>query len=139
MPTNAVIFMHEYRNAKLDKMYSKLPKLNCKGKCVQSCSVIKLGKYERERIAAFLGYDPFLADDKILDHLMQNPIDKWSCALLKDGLCSIYDKRPLICRLFGLVPEMKCPFGCVPERWVKPEEARKMLEKAGYFMAENKE
>lgn len=42
------------------------------------------------------------------------------------GTCRIYALRPLICRLWGAVdhPQMRCRFGCIPERWVTSEEAR---------------
>lgn len=131
--------MSNYRNEKLDKVYKKLPKLNCKGKCVQSCSVIKVSDYERERISKFIGHDPFIEDTKLVDHLKNNPPDKWSCELLKDGRCSVYNKRPLICRLFGLVKKMACPFGCVPDRWLSDSEAKIMMKKAGYFINKGEE
>ena len=35
------------------------------------------------------------------------------CPYLTDkGRCSIYDLRPLICRMFGTVEGMPCPHGC---------------------------
>lgn len=122
-----------YQSDKLNKMYRKLPKLNCKGECVQSCSAIKVGDIERERITKFLGYDPFIPEDGLIDFLKSNPIEKWSCNLLKEGKCSVYHMRPLICRLFGLVKKMQCPFGCEPEFWLDDDVARQMLIKAGYY------
>ncbi|WP_245589227.1 zinc/iron-chelating domain-containing protein [Chitinimonas koreensis] len=39
----------------------------------------------------------------------------WSCPYLgKDG-CTVYPDRPLICRLFGTTPRLRCPNGCAPE------------------------
>jgi hypothetical protein len=34
------------------------------------------------------------------------------------GLCSAYDVRPLICRVWGVVKALSCPHGCVPESWL---------------------
>lgn len=52
-----------------------------------------------------------------------------ACPLLTiDGRCSVYKHRPLICRLFGVVKKLQCPFGCEPSRWLSDEEAFKMLE-----------
>lgn len=60
---------------------------------------------------------------------------KLKCTVLKEGKCSAYEQRPVLCRLFGLVKKMKCPFGCVPLRWVSDAEAgeimRAVLEVSG--------
>lgn len=124
--------MSNYKNEKLDKIYRSLPKLNCKRLCQASCSTIPVGDYEKKRIAAWLGYQPFDEPEVILEKLQRHEF-KLECSLLKEGLCSVHRMRPLICRLFGLVKGMSCPFGCVPERWLSDEEARKLLTKAEYF------
>ncbi len=130
--------MSNYHNEKLDKIYRKLPKLNCKGKCTDSCSLIKVAELERKRIKDFLGHDPFIQSDKFLETVMSLKPEEWKCSLLKEGKCSIYNMRPLICRLFGLVEKMACPFGCVPERWLSDEEAREYLTKAKYYEGASK-
>lgn len=43
-------------------------------------------------------------------------------ALFFTGLCTIYEHRPLICRTWGLVKKMACPFGCIPDRWMTDRE-----------------
>jgi Fe-S-cluster containining protein len=50
-----------------------------------------------------------------------------SCTMLKGGRCLGYEARPLVCRLFGVVPKMKCPWGCEPERWLTDEEGWALL------------
>lgn len=122
-----------YHDEKLDKIYKKLPKLKCKGLCVESCSLIKVGTIERKRITKLKGQDPFLPESDMLEFVKNNPPDTWKCSLLKDGKCSIYAVRPLICRLFGLVKKMRCPFGCEPERWLTDEEAKLFLTRAKYY------
>ncbi len=54
-------------------------------------------KPEREFVGAFPG--------------MVVPITEFAvCVFLTDaGRCAIYDERPMICRLYGTVPELKCP------------------------------
>lgn len=125
--------MSNYHNDKLDKIYRKLPKLNCKGLCTESCSLIKVGALERNRITKLTGSDPFIKDRDILDYVKTNPPESWTCKLLKAGKCTVYHVRPLICRLFGLVEKMKCPFGCVPERWLSDDEAKAFMQKAKYY------
>lgn len=54
------------------------------------------------------------------------------CPMLDEarGLCSIYEQRPLICRLFGLVEGMRCPYGCIPDRWLTDAEAYELMTEA---------
>jgi len=40
--------------------------------------------------------------------------EELKCIFLKqDGKCNIYDDRPKVCRDYGLIPELECP-------WMKP-------------------
>jgi hypothetical protein len=36
------------------------------------------------------------------------------CPALRNGRCSVYEVRPMVCRLWGAVEGMKWPFGCAP-------------------------
>lgn len=60
---------------------------------------------------------PFPTPQKELDILgVERPTHKedGTCDYFVDGKCKIYNKRFLICRLFGAVnhPQMTCPNGC---------------------------
>jgi Fe-S-cluster containining protein len=121
---------------KLDKIYSKLPTIKCKGDCASSCSYIPVGKLEIERITKWLGFNPFPPlDEKMINDVMDGQMDliSYQCPLLKEGKCTIYKIRPLICRLFGLTKKMRCPFGCVPSKWLDDAVAKKLLIKAKYY------
>jgi Fe-S-cluster containining protein len=92
-----------------------------------------VGELETKRITEWLGYNPFKSLEKIASELMtKHPCD-FKCSLLKEGKCSIYRIRPLICRLFGLTKKMQCPFGCVPDKWLDDNIAKGMLRKAKYY------
>jgi hypothetical protein len=39
----------------------------------------------------------------------------WCPALTAVGRCRIYSDRPMVCRLWGVVESMPCPYGCLPE------------------------
>lgn len=85
----------------LDELYSQLPQLECRGKCQDACGPIDMSTAERQRIRARGTDIPRLS---------------LTCpALTFLGTCSVYDIRPLICRLWGLVEAMACPHGCRPE------------------------
>ena len=124
--------MANYNDDKLDKMYKQLPKINCKQLCEASCSIIPIGDLERKRIEKWLGFNPFLTPEQIIEDLKSKSPCQFTCSLLKEGKCSIYRIRPLICRLFGLTKKMQCPFGCVPDKWMDDKVAREMLKKAKY-------
>lgn len=123
--------MNRYTIEKLEKIYSKLPKINCKKLCADSCGMIVVGEEEEKRITEFLGENPFLRNADIQKNLESGCLA--TCSLLKDRKCSVYRLRPLICRLFGLTKKMACPFGCVPEKWLDDETAKKFLKKLKYF------
>lgn len=85
----------------LREVWEQVPPVACKGLCTHSCSAITMAPAE---VAAFdaagieIGFDFSTA----------------RCDQLRDGRCAIYDDRPLVCRLWGAVPEMPCEHGCEP-------------------------
>lgn len=103
----------------IDAIYAKLPKINCQKKCQECCGQVMMTDFEFQRIVNRTGRNP-----PIPNSLLE------PCHWLKDGGCKVYDIRPAICRLWGLVdfPIMKCPFGCVPERWLSNEEGLAIID-----------
>ena len=96
-----------------------LPQLVCQRKCQASCGPIQATPRERWHILRT--HQRVLAPD----HTGQR------CRLLTEaGECAVYADRPMICRLYGLTPEMACPHGCVPERWLTEAEAFAYLAEA---------
>lgn len=53
------------------------------------------------------------------------------------GRCSVYEIRPLICRLWGVVETMKCHYGCEPERYLTDEEGKVFFARLHYLLGEN--
>ncbi len=42
--------------------------------------------------------------------------------------CGVYEARPMICRLWGMVPMMRCNYGCVPVGgWLTDRQAYEFL------------
>ena len=97
--------------ASISKVYQSLPKIACKGLCQECCGPIMFSQAEANQMHAH-GVEPPGFDET------------FTCTALKDGRCSIYEDRPYICRLWGAIKKLRCPHGCVPERWVTPEEDR---------------
>jgi uncharacterized protein len=80
---------------RIDSIYAKLPKLDCKGLCQECCGPINMSRLEWHRIVRRLGFDPEPTQDQIND--LRCPM------LTTQGKCSVYGIRPLICRLWGIL------------------------------------
>lgn len=106
------------RAAQIDAITATLPTLDCQKQCQECCGPIAMSGIEWRRIVQRLGYAP-------------NGDDSLICPMLcrDSGLCRVYDIRPLICRLWGLVKDMACPFGCEPQRWLTDDEAHDYLRR----------
>jgi hypothetical protein len=85
---------------KLDELYASIPKTHCRRFCSQCCGPVVFSRLEWERIP-----DPLRKNATSL-------ICPYSGEL---GRCEIYDLRPLLCRLYGVVERMYCPHAN-PER-----------------------
>lgn len=114
----------------LEEIYAGLPALECKGLCARSCGPIYVGQRE---LAAMTAARPDLPVNREAPAPARGvwtsfKVDrKLRCPALKFGRCTVYEVRPLICRLWGMAPEMRCMYGCEPERWVEREESEGLL------------
>lgn len=118
--------------AALRRLYDELPTIECQGKCQDSCGPIGMSDEEYERICRHLGRpisDAGKADQGV--RIWPPPPDL-TCPLLGvDGRCTIYRLRPLICRLWGVVESMPCPYGCRPQpRYLTNREGFVLLQRA---------
>lgn len=106
------------QDEKLQAVYDKVPKIDCKGLCSDSCGPIATSTRERQRVEA--------AARKPLT--CQN----WRCTMLTpDNRCGVYDLRPMICRIWGVTEDMPCPFGCVPEGgYLTTEQSLRLMHEA---------
>lgn len=113
------------RRQEMDALYASMPTVKCAGLCSAACGPIGLSGLEAKRIYKALGVHVGLK------FLTPKP-ERQVCPALdqETNLCRCYDLRPVICRLYGVVERMKCPHGCVPERWVTDEEAKAFLDEA---------
>lgn len=86
--------------AQVRAVWAQVPDVGCKGLCGESCGPIACSSAE-ERLLDRRG----VALDFNRTTLDCNQLDGF-------GRCSIYADRPLVCRLWGAVPEMPCVWGC---------------------------
>jgi Fe-S-cluster containining protein len=85
----------------VDDVYAALPEFTCKGLCWESCSYVGTFSAERRRMYV-KGIQP--------PSILESPCKHLNFA----GRCSIHPDRPLICRLYGMIERLRCPFGCEP-------------------------
>lgn len=101
--------------AQLDALYAELPTIDCQGLCSESCGPIPAGDFEQRRLERESGKALSCPD---------------SCSMLVDRRCSVYDVRPMICRLWGVTEDLPCPIGCRPSRVLSVEEGYSFLQRA---------
>jgi hypothetical protein len=108
--------------ARLDALYAELPKLECKGLCAHSCLLpLQMAPGERDRIRRECGLQ-IPPPEQV--HEVR------TCPALKEGRCSVYEFRPMVCRLWGIDESMPCPHGCVPEGgWISRVEGYRLAVK----------
>lgn len=113
-------------DAALQELYDQIPAIpDCTGQCWVSCGPIDMTARERQRIRA-AGYKITPPDEaRMLAETF------WCEALTEDHRCAVYNIRPLMCRAWGAVEGMKCPYGCVPEGgWMRDEDFWQLLDEA---------
>ena len=97
------------RVRQLRALYAEVPDVRCQGLCTSECVArIEVSDTEHARLAV-------RREDATILFSMRYP-PREPCALLtEDGSCSVYNLRPMVCRLWGAVESLACPHGCRPE------------------------
>lgn len=100
------------QDAELEAIYAQVPEVNCKGLCQYACTAIDMTPRERERIAA--EGVTISAHQKALEQMRST--GDFACeALTGEGRCEVYERRPMVCRVWGTTEPLACAHGCVPE------------------------
>lgn len=103
--------------ARLDALYADIPDVACRGLCQLGCSSVAMTPLEQQRIAERHGMTlPLATAPPGVPVLHPGQQEAEHCpALADDGRCQVYADRPLVCRMYGAVQGLECPFGCEPE------------------------
>lgn len=128
------------QDERLQAIYDRLPSIECKGACHGACCFIEASQRERERMERASGQklDTVDAADPAVNPLGlpqigrdNRPLARFRCTMLgDDGRCTVYDLRPMICRMYGVVEGLECYRGCKPERTIPAPEAMILLAEA---------
>ena len=97
-------------DTELQKLYDQIPAIpDCDGRCWTSCGPIGIADRERQRIRQ-AGYRITPYEQAMAE------VDTYYCeALTRGKQCAVYEMRPMVCRLWGVVENLPCAYGCVPE------------------------
>lgn len=115
--------------AQLDRLYARLDEagLRCRGLCHDACTVIDASELERERIRARgVELGPPVGHRRHLELIAAGQHQRCP-ALGPLNTCTVYEVRPLICRLFGVAEGLFCEHGCVPEQALTKSAAHRLL------------
>lgn len=119
-------------------LWPKVPGVKCKGLCANACTnvpitvVETLYLIERHKAEVVLARHQHLPEqeDTAEDGFFTFPTLGLNepCQFLKEGRCSIYEERPLVCRAYGHpVLNLECPHGCEHDPLTEGELASLML------------
>ncbi len=108
---------------RMRELWALVPPVNCKGLCQDSCTTVPVMPTEAyflmQRHNAKL--IPFPHSKKYIMPTLGPAFE--ACQFLKDGRCSIYEDRPLICRAFGHNNlTLRCVHDCAPDPSQTPQE-----------------
>lgn len=101
----------------LEAIYARIPAMECKRLCHTACVEPRLAPAEIRNVekAMLRPVRAARTEDGVV--LMGE-----KCPLLSGVDCTVYARRPAICRLYGTHWTLRCPHGCIPDRWLTDEE-----------------
>ena len=104
-----------YKNQKVIlRLRANIPQFECVEGCHDCCGPVTTSSEEMSRL-------PVKTD---AEH--EAALNEFNCVHLGPKGCTVYDERPLICRLFGTTPRMPCPNDRKPEQPVDIKTEREV-------------
>lgn len=92
-------------------MKLQLPVMQCDDGCGECCGIVPATQKEFDRVM-----------DYAAEHGIKPAHQGKTCPWFQEGRCTVYEVRPLVCRLFGHTRLMTCPRGYnvnIPDRKVR--------------------
>lgn len=106
------------QDADLERLYAQVPDAGCKGLCAAACGPIDMSPREASRLREVGVEIAPTSHATSLEHARHG----LPCpALTEAGRCSVYDRRPMVCRLWGATEALRCPHGCMPAEGLLPD------------------
>ena len=111
----------------LAEIYATVPDAGCKGLCWEFCTSVPVFPLELEQLEEKAGRK--LKTFPIGGATLTGPPGA-PCPYLVLRRCTVYEVRPLICRVFGAAEGLPCPHGCAPTRKISDESVQVMVTRA---------
>ena len=99
---------------KIRFLRQQIPSFECVPGCHDCCGPVTTSSEEMARLPRKTAAEQAAAMDEL------------NCVHLGPNGCTVYEERPLICRLFGTTPRMPCPNGRRPEQMIEPRVERQI-------------
>lgn len=100
------------------KIYDMIPTFECIDGCTDCCGIVPFSGFEWEQLK------PDEIKTKSFAEIIENP----ACPFIEDGKhCGIYEKRPLMCRIYGTIENLKCPHDKKPLKFLTREQERYIM------------
>jgi len=96
------------------ELYKKIPNFECTKGCSECCGIVPIVPQEAKNLN--------LKNTNVL------PFTGLTCKYSSKNGCTVYENRPLLCRLYGVVPKMACTCGGKPERFLSSEEENQLMQ-----------
>jgi Fe-S-cluster containining protein len=117
----------------IQKIAERIPAFECIPGCTDCCGPVPFSPSEWEAVP---DKRPMPSTDlgEILAGLYQGGAAK--CSYASEAGCAIYAHRPLMCRLFGTVEDLRCPHGKRPDDLLTAMQGKTILR---HYVRQRKE
>lgn len=110
---------------------ASIPKFDCEPGCHACCGIVPFNKAECDaavKVRPLEQWEPFGEGAWV----PASALVTMSCPFVSGGCCTVYETRPMVCRLFGAVdhPMMTCPKGCGPKKKITDAKSREILRES---------
>ena len=124
---------------RIREIYEMVPEVACAGLCHRACTSIDASDLEKKAVRERHGVTfPPAIPARRLQQLVDNGEAPRCPALGPLNNCTIYEDRPLICRLYGAEAAIPCEHGCVPEGgWLTAETGTAMIGTVDWISREH--
>lgn len=123
--------------AKLQALYDQVPATECSGACHGACCFVPVSNHEKARMEQLTGKKFETVDAHEVDPVQRfgpdnRPLARYRCSMLtEDGRCSVYEDRPMVCRLFGAAEGIECfVAGCECKKPLKLADGMALLNES---------
>ncbi|HEX8596280.1 MAG TPA: YkgJ family cysteine cluster protein [Pseudomonas sp.] len=101
---------------KIRSLRQQIPSFECVPGCHDCCGPVTTSPEEMARLPRKTAAEQEAAMDEL------------NCVHLGPNGCTVYDERPLICRLFGTTPKLPCPNGRRPVEMIHPRAEKQVFD-----------